>query len=135
MDLTQNYGYLIVNVVTARGAIPLAGAAVTIYDGETEGKPIITVLYTDSGGKTERYALPAPSRDISLQPGNSKPYATYMIQVDMEGFYPVANNGVPVFDGVTSIQPVEMVPFAEFNHDKVYPHFGLEIDGNESPNL
>lgn len=135
MDSRYNYGYLIVNVVTARGAIPLAGAAVTIYDNDTVGKPIIVVLYTDTSGKTERYALPAPSRELTQQPCVIKPYATYMIQVNMDGFYTVTNNNVPIFDGVTSIQPVEMVPLAEFNSDSVYPHIGLEIDGKDTPKL
>jgi hypothetical protein len=134
MNPEQNYGYLIVNVFTARGAIPLQDATVTIFDNEKYGKPIIVVLTTDSSGKTERYALPAPSRELSQQYYSRKPYATYMIQVELEGFYTVTNNNVPIFDGVTSIQPVEMVPLAEFNSDRIYPRVGLEIDENE-PNL
>ena len=135
MDSSQKYGYLIVNVVTARGAIPLSGAAVTVYDTSADGNPIMTVVYTDSSGKTERIALPAPARSLSTQPGNVKPFATYLIQIEKEGYYTVTNNGVPIFEGVTSIQPVEMMPLSEYDSDSIYPRIGLNINENENPQL
>ena len=52
-----------------------------------------------------------------------------------EGYYTVTNNGVPVFEGVTSIQPVEMIPLADKDSKNVYPRGSLEIDENEPQNL
>ena len=131
MESTQNIGYLIVNVVTARGAIPVAGAKVTVYDAN----PPVAVVYTDSAGKSEKLELAAPSRSLSEQPGNVKPYATYLIEVDKEGYYPVTKNDVPIFTGVTSIQPVDLMPLAEYDSDSVYPRYGLVTDEYENPEL
>ena len=64
MDKEQNIGYLIVNVATARGAIPVGGAAVTVYDADSEGRPIVASVVTDSSGKTPKLALAAPDRSI-----------------------------------------------------------------------
>ena len=135
MDSAENNGYLIVNVVTARGAIPVPGATVTIYDTSVEGKPVVAVIYTDASGKTEKIALPAPARSLSEQPGNTKPFATYMIQIKKDGYYPVTKIDVPIFTGVTSIQPVDMMPLAEYDSENIFPRFGLETDEFENPEL
>ena len=135
MDNEQNIGYLIVNVSTARGAIPLSGASVTVFDNSAEGNPLVTVVSTDTSGKTTRIALPTPDRSESKSPGTKKPFATYMVQVSHEGYYTVTNNGVPVFEGVTSIQPVEMIPLADKDSENVYPRGSLEIDETEPQNL
>lgn len=135
MDREQNIGYLIVNVSTARGAIPLENASVTISDSEAEGNPIVTVVSTDNSGKTPRIALAAPNRSISMQPGTEKPYATYLVEIEKQGYYPVSNNGVPIFSGITSIQPVEMIPLSESDSGSIYPRSGLNISENENPDL
>ena len=135
MENIQNPGYLIVNVSTARGAIPLADASVTVFDSDAPENPIVTSVVTDNSGKTPRIALPAPDRDISMRPGNEKPYASYLIEVEKEGYYPVTNSGVPVFSGITSIQPVEMLPLSDHNSENIYPRFGLDIPESENPNL
>ncbi|MBQ8552415.1 MAG: hypothetical protein IJ428_06345 [Clostridia bacterium] len=127
MEQIQDVGYLIVNVSTARGAIPLSGAAVTVMYEEPAGSSIFTVLTTDMSGKTSKIELPAPARALSEVPGNIKPYSTYTLQIEKDGYYTVTNTNVPVFAGVTSIQPVEMLPLAEYNSDNVYPRSGLEI--------
>ena len=81
--MESSIGYLIVNVSTARGAIPLADASVTVLD-EENGGGIMTVLTTDTAGKTERIALSAPDRSLSESPGGAKPYASYTLQVEKE---------------------------------------------------
>lgn len=135
MDNKSDIGYLIVNVSTARGAIPLRDAAVTVYFDEEGNTNVARVLTTDMSGKTEKAELPAPNRLESESPGASKPYATYTVNVTKDGYYPVTNTGVPVFAGVTSIQPVEMIPLAEYNSGEVYPRFGLDVTESSDPNL
>ena len=67
-EMNTGYGYIIVRVSTARGAIPLEGATVTVrnYDPEFEvGRgDIIAVYTTNSSGLTERFALPAPPSEL-----------------------------------------------------------------------
>ena len=135
MENTNSVGYLIVNVSTARGAIPLEGAAVTVYYEVPENTSVFAVMSTDRSGKTQKIELPAPSRELSETPGNTKPYATYTVAVEKDGYYSVTNVGVPIFDGVTSIQPVEMLPLAEYNSDTVYPRFGRDVTEDRDQNL
>ena len=132
--MESTIGYLIVNVSTARGAIPLAGASVTVLD-EDNGGGILNVLTTDTDGKTEHIELRAPDRALSESPGGAKPYASYTLQVEKVGYYPASFAGVPVFAGVTSIQPAELLPLAEYNPDRVYPREGIDFAEDVNPNL
>lgn len=135
MDQTTGTGYLIVNVSTARGALPLEGASVTVFYDEDGNSSVHSVLTTDVSGKTERLELPAPSRELSEVPGNAKPYSTYTISAKKDGYYTVTNTGVPIFAGITSVQPIEMIPLAEYDSDNVYPRFGLDTTESEAPQL
>lgn len=123
---TSEQGYLIVNVTTALGAIPIEGAAVTVTS--PDGGDIILSVQTDSSGKTPKMALDAPARVLSEQPGNVKPFATYTITSEKEGYYTVTNLGVPIFSGITSIQPVAMMPLSESDSGSIYPRIGLVVD-------
>lgn len=135
MEQTPDVGYLVVNVSTARGAIPLGGATVTVMYDEADNNSVFQTMTTGSDGKTDKISLPAPPRNLSEAPGNIKPYATYTVSVDKEGYYTVTDTSVPVFSGITSIQPIEMLPLAEYNSDTVYPRFGIDNTENENPNL
>ena len=114
---STGYGYMIVRVTTARGAIPLEDATVTVnnYDPEFEkGRgDIISVYTTNSSGLTERFALPAPPRELSMAPGNGKSYQSYILTVTKEGYADQEYINVPVFEGITSIQNADMVPLPE----------------------
>ncbi len=131
MEQAQNTGYLVVNTSTARGAIPLEGVSITVFDNDTPGNPIMAAVTTDNSGKSPRIALPAPDRSLSMQPGSSKPFASYLVIAEKEGYYPVSYNGVPVFSGVTSIQPVELLPLAYEDSANVYPRTALDTTERE----
>lgn len=111
------YGYMIVRVTTARGAIPLEGAIVTVhnYDPEFESGrgDIIATYKTDSSGLTPRFALPAPPRELSMSPGNGKSYLTYNLSVTKPGYYQQYYTNVPVFEGITAIQNADMIPLPD----------------------
>lgn len=120
MDTTNNaagYGYMIVRVTTARGAIPLEDAHVYVQnflpDG-TEGKgDVIAVYKTNSSGLTERFSLPAPPRSLSLSPGNGKSYSSYTLTVKKDGYNTKSYVNVPVFEGITAIQNADLIPLPE----------------------
>lgn len=113
----KGYGYMIVRVTTARGAIPLEKAIVTVhnYAPEFEGGrgDVIAVYTTDLSGLTERFALPAPPRELSMTPGNGRSYATYNLSVTKEGYYQQYYANVPVFEGITAVQNADMIPLPE----------------------
>ncbi len=119
MNNGQNtgYGYMIVRVTTARGAIPLEGATVTIhnYDPEFESGrgDVIAVYTTGASGLTERFALPAPPRELSMSPGNGRSYETYNLSVTKPGYYQQYYTNVPVFEGITAIQNADMIPLPD----------------------
>lgn len=110
---TQSSGSLIVKVSTARGAIPLDGAAVSIRGSTPETSGIIYSLASDRDGLTEKIALPAPDRSLSSAPGDIEPYSLWNIDVFKDGYIPVSFQNVPVFASVVSVQPAVMVPISE----------------------
>lgn len=111
-------GKLIFQVTTAGGAIPLEGAVVSVMDSvpdaipDLSGEPRI-VMYTGDDGKTRPLTLPAPARTQSQEaqsPSEPLPYALYNATVELDGYYPQGFSLIPVFDGITSIQRLDLIP-------------------------
>ena len=115
-------GYLTVRVSTARGAIPLEGATVNVRGNEADFSTVIYSLLSDRDGKTPRVALSAPPAQSSSTPDDPTPYATYNIDVFKDGYTPLFFHNVPIFAGVTSVQPAVMVPTgaSEIHVDESY---------------
>lgn len=108
-----SYGTLTVRVSTAREALPIPEALVLV-SREIGGRPTLQWAgQTDISGNTPEIRLPAPDASLSESPGNPHPYASYRIQVDKNGFYTAEFRGVPIFAGVTSVQPAELIPYPE----------------------
>lgn len=84
--------------------LPLDSGNITIFDG-----------LTDISGLTDKIILPAPSRSLSTSPnnGNVLPYAGYTVYVEHPSYVRSIFNNVPVFSGVESIQPVQMLAKVE----------------------
>ncbi len=109
----QGTGYITVNVRTAGGALPVEDAIITIKTISGIDSTVIAIMRTDSAGTSDVIALPAPSKENSQSPNNDGNVSTlYSIDTEKSGFYSVVNFNVPVFDGITSIQQVLLVPIA-----------------------
>ena len=123
MDGTQSLqpqaggGKLVFLISTARGAIPLEGARISLYNYIKDDMPhrgdIQYSTISGSDGKTRAIRLFAPPRDDSLQPSGELPYATYNAQIELEGYFTQYYVAIQVFDGVTSVQSVNLVPLPE----------------------
>ena len=104
-------GYLIVRVSTASGALPLSGATVIVRGSETNFSAVIARLSSGDDGLTQKIALLTPPRSFSESPTqNQKPYASYNVEVYLDGYLTLLAHNIPIFDGITSIQPAEMIP-------------------------
>ena len=126
-------GTIAVRVSTAGGALPVEGADVRIHGAEQGNQSIVYLLTTDRSGRPEEISVPTPPASISLTPGNTKGFADYDIEVFKSGFYPITLRRVPVFSGIRSVQPVELIPWPSYQKDEYPPR--LEIDLSESEPL
>ena len=109
--LKQNpeYGTLQFQVTGGQGAFPIAGAQFVITQDLDETHAFSISTLTDSSGKTDPLALPAPSKLISQTPGNgSAGFVTYRAEITAPGYVGTEVLDIPVFDGVATIQPVNL---------------------------
>lgn len=109
----NEFGYLIVRVSTALGAIPLENATVNIRGNTEDSSGIVYSMLSDRDGLTEKVTLPAPPRDLSEHPGESVPFSSWNIDVFKEGYVPVFFQNVPVYSTIVSVQPAVLVPLSE----------------------
>lgn len=117
-------GYLQIEVTTASGAVPVRNATVIITEQTNGLDSLIGMVITDENGTTPIVPLAAPPQSFSESPDPAeRPYSEYNISVYKKGFYSIPKLTVPVFDTIKSIQPVSVIPLAEF-----------ERNGSEVPN-
>jgi hypothetical protein len=126
---TENIGYLVVRVSTARGAIPLENATVSVRGTSAQSSDIIYSLETDESGLTPRLPLPAPPKSNSLSPDQSTPYSLWSIDVFKKGYVTARYESVPVYPEITSVQNAELIPLSE----GFMPY--ETVNQNEAPNL
>jgi len=110
-----NFGFLRFSVGNALGTIPIENATVYVYTDPSNGDEgrLLYTLTTDRDGLTETVTLPTPPLSESFSPEAPKPYSTYNVFATKQGFYPTEGRTVPLFPGITSIQPINMVPLSE----------------------
>lgn len=99
-------GTLIVELTHSKGLFPVVNARVCVSDmaGRNLG-----CKQTDSSGKTEEWRLSAPPKANSETPGDPNDVsAFYNIRIDANGYVPIIIEGVPIFDGVRTLQPLDM---------------------------
>ena len=123
-------GKLSVFVTTARGLAGIEGADVTVFTGDINDRTVVDTAVTDKSGQTKEFVLPTKSKALSeTQSENKKPFMTYGIYVQADGYVNQANLNIPIFEGVTSIQSVNLIS-VEANNDSETP---IVID--EAPNF
>lgn len=134
----ENIGFLQIVARTANGALPIENAKINIfeYSPNDEKSPNSNILYsllTDESGKTPKVALPAKNKNLSLTPDNEHPFTVYNIVASKEGYYDNSYINVPIFQGITAIQPVDMIPLIEYGKESDdYPDSTIRF--NETPN-
>jgi hypothetical protein len=103
-------GTLRVAVTTARQALPLPDADVTIFCMQDGQRQLKYFLNTDASGRTPAVLLPAPPPINSGEPGNRFPFALYGVSVHKPGFLPAQELQVRVFSDVTGTVAFDLIP-------------------------
>ena len=113
-------GFLQIRVSSGREALPISGARVMVSRPEEQNNPNQLVLITDADGMTAFVALPTVDKALSQSPGAPLPFSTYSIRTEAPDQLTVVNLHVPIFDGVSSIQRVNMIaPEERYSGDGV----------------
>jgi len=135
ISLRPGEGYLTVRVTTARGAIPLDGATVTVTGNTQDNSGVLGVYSTGGDGLTPKIALPAPPRANSESPNSGVPFFTYNLEIVRDGYFNQTYQNVPVFEGISAMQTAEMIPFAKNGKpDRSTIENNIFFEG-ENPNL
>ena len=128
-------GYLVIKTSAASNAIPLEGAIVTVRGNQPNFSSVIVKLITARNGMTPKISLAAPPRGNSTSPGIDNPFATYNVDVQLDGFFPASAQQVPVFDGITSIQPINLIPLPKNGFADRFNPYDEKVTDSEPPNL
>lgn len=108
-------GYLQVWTTTAREAVPVAGAHITVTR-EVDGQEAVDFIgETDRSGRTAWVPLAAAGAALSQSPDAIAPtYTPYNVAVYAAGYYRVENRGLPMYSGVKAVWPVRLIPLPEY---------------------
>ena len=110
--LSQNpaFGTLIFQVTGGQGAFPVPTATILLTKQLNDQQSLSFTIVTDESGKSAPVSLPAPSRERSQRPGNGIVFATYQAKISAPNYVTTEIRDLPVFDGITTIQPVSLSP-------------------------
>lgn len=108
----DEYGSLRIEVSSGYGANPIEDALVVITSKNADGtRSILSSMLTNSSGETKTAKILSPPASLSENRDNKLPVSSFVdISISRKGYYKVENYNVPVFTGITSIQPVNMIP-------------------------
>ena len=125
-------GYLVARVSTASSAIPLEGATVTVRGNLPNFSSVIVKLETGRDGLTPKISLAAPPKSNTEAPGLEPQFSTYNMEVQLDGYFPATAQQIPIFDGITSVQPINLIPLPKNGYtDRFDP--SSEIITNSEP--
>lgn len=112
----NSWGYLQFDVFTAGGAYPVPGAVVAVKKMLPGGVGLVRLLFSDRSGRTPTIALPAPSASLSQNPMSTtvRPFSEYSVTVRAKGFYTLSDIRIPIFAGVKTVQPIDLIPLPEY---------------------
>ncbi|MGN0451257.1 MAG: hypothetical protein ACI4FN_03960 [Acutalibacteraceae bacterium] len=118
-DSTDPNGRLIVMVTAFSRLYPVENAKVTVFTGDYTAPNVTDTALTDQSGKTKAFSLPAPSRELSMEPdAGAQPYSLYNVLIEADGYADNLHINLPIFRGVTSLQRSNLTPLASFGGNK-----------------
>lgn len=104
------HGMLKAQAYAGERIYPVANVRVDISRKFPAGIYAIDAQWTDISGLTEPVALPVQPAANSKTPGQWEPYTSYDVTFSHPGYTTVIVHNVEVFEGITSLQFMEMIP-------------------------
>ena len=130
----NSWGFLQFDVFTAGGAYPVQGALITVTKKLPSGSGLVRILFSNRSGRTATIALPAPSRSYSQSPGSAvRPFSEYSVTVRAKGYYTIRDIKIPIFAGVKTVQPIDLIPLPEYGG--IQPRGNDDNSINDSPSV
>ncbi len=123
LDDNPETGYLIFQVAQnseTKGLIPIPNAKITISKPMGNSYFISKVIETDIDGKTKPIALPTVPSYRSQTPEDSRLYSTYNATVEATNYLTTDVYDIRVFDDITSLQTVLLIPQEGYNVRQIY---------------
>ncbi len=113
-------GSLRFRTYTARNALPVPGANVKISKIIGGSRHMFYDLTTDESGQTPVVNVPAPSSSLSQTPNCAvQPYSLYDADITAKGYIPISIRGLPIFEGILSVQRAALIPAPERSSGEV----------------
>lgn len=107
-------GSLRIRVFTSRAQLPIEGATVVVSGPVKDGRrEVLAILRTDESGLTAAIPLDTPDRDLSQNPGNIAPFASFTVVVEHPDYYLAVFEQLQVFSGVETVQDVMLDPLPQ----------------------
>ena len=123
----EHYGSLNLKAYTGGGAIPVKGAVIRISGADENNSDVVYSLLTDLDGIIPTVKLPSPDAALSKSEGAElQPYSNYDVEVTKDGFYPKHVYNLPIFENVTTLLDINMIPKDSRQNDITYPKNTLE---------
>lgn len=130
LELLESYinnnpetGYVVFQVIynsVLEGILPLPNAKITLSKAIGDGYFISKILTTDSSGKTYPMSLPTVQAYRSLSPEEDTLYSAYTATVEAPGYLTTDIFDINIFDNITSLQTIQMIPVEGYNAHQVY---------------
>lgn len=102
-------GYLKVRVFAGKGKT-VQGASVIVTVSSDESPVFKFFGFTGENGETQVISLPAPPQENSQAPKGKNVFASYDVRSAAPDFRTAVNRGVPIFEGITTVQDVMLLP-------------------------
>ena len=127
--MSEHFATLVVRVSGAQGAYPIEGASVIVEsDDEYDRTPPLSDE-TDRDGSTGPFVLPTPPKIYSLSPNeNEVAFATYRVFVYKVGYYQKRIRNLPMFEGIATTLPVNLIPDTLYEPDRDGPKTDNDLD-------
>ena len=101
-------GYLQVHAYTSDALLPLEGTAVAVRDA---GGTLIAARLTDKSGRIDPIRISSPDKADSRDPNYvGQPFTVVSLRAQHPGYEQIQVNQVQIFAGITTLQPLEMIP-------------------------